>query len=1586
MHSYNIYIYIYVCILAIWGCTGLKDEICVGSTCGCPGDCIQNGKREGSTCVEKCGSNRYENNNQECILCPIGCSICKSGSECSSCDSLYTLNPNSGECFVSSLCGDNNVDTGEECDFGGGVNGSGCNSVCGIEEGWGCPGGTSCTPECGDGNHIHWGGEECDDGGILPGDGCDSTCHVETGWFCHLGGIANISLCTCAPWVIATTYTNTEYMVLELEFSKEIDILNMNVYPGVENVLENCGVILTEESVGKLGELPSCSLRGSLDILSIDIGRSNSIEKETELAFLPLKIYSKDPACTIPNSQTVVLGSIPPVTVTGVFEVTANSSACSDLIFRISSIEGLLNRGHYEISICVERIDDISHTYPESTLSMNSIEVNDTLRDNMVEDIYYPESPLAYRTIIGHSLLLHGVEYVFKCSISNFQGDNYMEMKSVEMERNMGSTLISLVTPRYVRVWGENVVLSVRTSIVRCGEEKEEGPQGVEVHWEEVVSTSLNIEGREGCLMHSVRLHPLSPNIPLYTIRVTARETGNPLMGSAQYIWLSVRTPIFKLYFRGVGAHVVHNQGELQLLSLLNIGGRIHTRDVEGVQYEWKCIQSSVLCTPFPLSTSSTLTILPASLQGEVTISLTACLINNTSINSTATLILNFHASCIFNMYRILPLYTNQLYALDRLHNLTFRALFYCSNTSANTLTIASYSWELNGVGISGNRSDIEIEGSKLGEIVGRYIVSVRVNASIVESLNPSESTGESEAEVEGEKNENVNENGNGRRRLEETATTTTTRTRTATLNTIKLEASVYLESPPPERRGEVNVSPREGEAYSTEFYICIRERWGEKENSGRWGILRYWYEQKSPNTSQRIYLSIATYEESLITQLPCNSHVCYGNIVIQILDLEGTSTQITHPLILRNSYIGGDTINLDSEYFKGGILYNLREGNPIPLVNIGGFERAYILGVCGTYVREHTHLHTQGVFDTLINMFGEFVDTGEVYPETDYIILHLLHTFITLETNIYTQQTSSASTSTPTPTGTYTYRDSRRNMDMEVEGVGWKISIEERAIIEEYLEDILNRNYLGEKSLYLMLLECMDQIYKRKIVIDCAPQDLKDDVATINLEICSYSLFKEWSDLQRRLGTRIGLFSYPDTSTYDQISLSGSTLSIARISHLPQNITTHSTNMNNLEMEVNKVGESFFKGREYIVIIQEWRKGYFKWLSDYSFIKSNITTLNIIDSNTNLPPTSIKEYSGSVRVRVSLDVDVLSIYDKDHLRCKYINHTEPVEDSTSGYRYEYRGEDIYLEQVNIQEGYGVCVAPPYINHIVITIPTPLDTDVDYSHQKIVISEGHGYEYDLDETGGDSIDQDMSRSTLMWFIILLSIFSLLLALWGLWKDKEYEKLEERIKRYLHTAFVFKGKPSAPTDVVDTEKEKKQVRFMLPPSPVTTDVDKPPPKKRKKKKKNKKVKPKGPHSTIADAGDIHMEGDPQEEITKTPLKPKKHRKKKRKDGQSTKKSRKGGESKIIHRASMDITQASELDDSKKNITVPMSAYIKMIREKKLSMINTNAKSYAESSSNDDYEHTSPISTSSQIICRICKVYTIYIYIYIRVHIC
>ena len=68
------------------------------------------------------------------------------------------------------LCGNQQIEAGEECDDGNTSDGDGCSSVCTEED-------PPPPPRCGDEQQTE--GEECDDGNTSDGDGCSANCTIE---------------------------------------------------------------------------------------------------------------------------------------------------------------------------------------------------------------------------------------------------------------------------------------------------------------------------------------------------------------------------------------------------------------------------------------------------------------------------------------------------------------------------------------------------------------------------------------------------------------------------------------------------------------------------------------------------------------------------------------------------------------------------------------------------------------------------------------------------------------------------------------------------------------------------------------------------------------------------------------------------------------------------------------------------------------------------------------------------------------------------------------------------------------------------------------------------------------------------------------------------------------------------------------------------------------------------------------------------------------------------------------------------------------------------------------------------------------
>ncbi len=124
--------------------------------------------------------------------------VCQTVEDCGDCQECrnflcHDLQP------CPSLCGNGELDPGEQCDDGNTVTETCppgerictvCNASCQWQE-------VDLTA-CGDGEKS--GNEECDDGNIEPGDGCGADCTVETGWSCD--PVSEPSVCMRLPGAV----------------------------------------------------------------------------------------------------------------------------------------------------------------------------------------------------------------------------------------------------------------------------------------------------------------------------------------------------------------------------------------------------------------------------------------------------------------------------------------------------------------------------------------------------------------------------------------------------------------------------------------------------------------------------------------------------------------------------------------------------------------------------------------------------------------------------------------------------------------------------------------------------------------------------------------------------------------------------------------------------------------------------------------------------------------------------------------------------------------------------------------------------------------------------------------------------------------------------------------------------------------------------------------------------------------------------------------------------------------------------------------------------------------------------------------
>lgn len=162
------------------GCSASCDIVETGYACPTPG--------EPCTLMSQCGNN-----------------ILDTGEQCDDGINDGTYGGCNANCTLASRCGDGALDSiaGEACDDGNEVGGDGCNARCvAVETGYVCTvvGGPCVFGEtCGDGRLQQ--GEACDDGNSVEGDGCSALCLREPGQNCSSASLCASNVCvggTCA--------------------------------------------------------------------------------------------------------------------------------------------------------------------------------------------------------------------------------------------------------------------------------------------------------------------------------------------------------------------------------------------------------------------------------------------------------------------------------------------------------------------------------------------------------------------------------------------------------------------------------------------------------------------------------------------------------------------------------------------------------------------------------------------------------------------------------------------------------------------------------------------------------------------------------------------------------------------------------------------------------------------------------------------------------------------------------------------------------------------------------------------------------------------------------------------------------------------------------------------------------------------------------------------------------------------------------------------------------------------------------------------------------------------------------------------
>ncbi len=165
------------------------------------------------------------------------------------------------ECLPVGVCGDGQLDPGEECDDGNTIDGDGCTAGCIIEV-------------CGDGVVNNNGVEECDDGNLMNGDGCNNQClnefcgdnNVQSG-YCVDTAAGNSNNGTATVKTVCTTDADCASLGSTFQCGEECEL------PGTGTCDANCqtigaavcgnGAICQVDADCNAGRNEVCTLNGS---------------------------------------------------------------------------------------------------------------------------------------------------------------------------------------------------------------------------------------------------------------------------------------------------------------------------------------------------------------------------------------------------------------------------------------------------------------------------------------------------------------------------------------------------------------------------------------------------------------------------------------------------------------------------------------------------------------------------------------------------------------------------------------------------------------------------------------------------------------------------------------------------------------------------------------------------------------------------------------------------------------------------------------------------------------------------------------------------------------------------------------------------------------------------------------------------------------------------------------------------------------------------------------------------------------------------------------------------------------------------
>ncbi|CAG9327427.1 unnamed protein product [Blepharisma stoltei] len=378
---------------------GYYVDLAAGACTQCPSHCK---KCDASTCfvcfsdfiisdgICTCADGWFSTENDTCEACDTSCKTCSVvSSNCTSCISSAPVLYDGNQCYPCSSF------QGYGYTYAVSISSMSTSLLTQLAQ--------KCTEICGDGKHM--GQAQCDDGNNRSGDGCSSVCIVETGWSCSGGTYTTNDVCidttppepslaymseTSSGYLLGLTFSEQISVLIEMGKNIEIDVGGARKFDWSIN-LNNLVYIITLKMYENVATGTTVTLKFVNPSGIVDLS-GNQMQKSTAKTSLPTSFtYSMGEATT--TTVTTVAG------VAGAGAITAAGFAsCAGGMFNLQALWGMV-----EMMQLINYLIFLSPKYPENVktfLSALGIANGNFLPNPFqiyaVKDDPFPDPPKAF--------------------------------------------------------------------------------------------------------------------------------------------------------------------------------------------------------------------------------------------------------------------------------------------------------------------------------------------------------------------------------------------------------------------------------------------------------------------------------------------------------------------------------------------------------------------------------------------------------------------------------------------------------------------------------------------------------------------------------------------------------------------------------------------------------------------------------------------------------------------------------------------------------------------------------------------------------------------------------------------------------------------------------------------------------------------------------------------------------------------------------------------------------------------------------------------------------------------------------------